>query len=72
MKPAEIAARLVRSKAALNDAAERVAAAMASVIAREPGAAKEMRAARKEVDAASSDLKAAMKDWKQAADAAKD
>lgn len=72
MKPAEIAARLVRSKAALNAASDRVAAAMASVIAREPGAAQEIRAARKEVDAASSALKAALKDWKHAADAAKD
>lgn len=72
MKPAEIAARLVRSKVALTVASERVEAAMASVIAREPGAAQEMRAARKEVDAASSELKAALKDWKQAADAVKD
>lgn len=72
MKPAEIAARLVRSKVALNAASERVTAAMAAVIAREPGAAQEMRAARKEVDAASGELKAALKDWKQAADAAKD
>lgn len=72
MKPAEVAARLVRSKLALSAASERVNAAMASVIAREPGAAQEMRAARKEVDGASSELKAALKDWKHAADAAKD